>query len=825
MSGWGFLSKAEGFLDRVLDEQSKEKSNARKSTIPPSAEVKSDSTINSVAPIARWQDRLTKAASQFNSTESLQSLVSLRKSLDTDQEKITETQTVNVQTAEKAQHDNQPSPGYLKPAPNVVANHDEEFLTEWQRSSIFPPNMPHKLSEYNPQTFFIDTEVPDLGSNLVASRSISSVLTSARPSGDSTRIELPDMHGVSPAEVELATREDLQQIILRLNQDLEACEQRRINEAHVSSERISSLESRLSYFTNERLSETRQITSVNGGTPNEKIIAEKDEKIALLLSEGESLSKKEMQHLANLKKLRSRVSDLEGLIATSLKAVEKADDESTTMRRETKTLQETLKRQELRIKELSRLEQEVADHKRDKLSSNKLVADLKRQLADADDTISQNVSIWTQLQQEKSKTDSLQKQMGDLLREAKTTADEHASDLAELQGKLERLTERSRNLEDEKRSESARLEAELENLRATLEEATTGAGENSQTKLLRQLESLQTQQALARQNWARIEESLVLRSSHAEKERDELREQEQQLRDKVRQASLLRKEIEEERGASVSKCKIMESTVRDLEDQMRTMDRKLQELQDNHNSERALWYNEKETILADVESQVKERLVEERRLLTPSMPQSPFLQDHAGRSGFSFQRHITESPNSRTPESKRPMVSRSSTQASRMPQSRRRASNHSVLDELKSPTLKEEDFFLANDSATGLKAPTEASISTVSGGVSVGMMERVTANARKLELEMGILREDLARITKQRDEARSECVELEGVVTDRKLLQRQLTETQTASEKLQTKFNATLELLGEQTEENEQLREDIQDMKKAFRETLESIGT
>jgi hypothetical protein len=74
----------------------------------------------------------------------------------------------------------------------------------------------------------------------------------------------------------------------------------------------------------------------------------------------------------------------------------------------------------------------------------------------------------------------------------------------------------------------------MEALRARAEEVTMAATEDAQAKLIRQVETLQTQYALSSQNWRRIEESLMARVVGLEKERDELARKENEVRQKAR---------------------------------------------------------------------------------------------------------------------------------------------------------------------------------------------------------------------------------------------------------------------------------------------------
>lgn len=78
------------------------------------------------------------------------------------------------------------------------------------------------------------------------------------------------------------------------------------------------------------------------------------------------------------------------------------------------------------------------------------------------------------------------------------------------------------------------LESKMEVLRARAEEVTMAATGDSQAKLIRQIETLQTQYAVASENWQRIEEALMTRITTLEKERDDLLRKEQEVRRKAR---------------------------------------------------------------------------------------------------------------------------------------------------------------------------------------------------------------------------------------------------------------------------------------------------
>ena len=80
------------------------------------------------------------------------------------------------------------------------------------------------------------------------------------------------------------------------------------------------------------------------------------------------------------------------------------------------------------------------------------------------------------------------------------------------------------------------FESKVEALRTRAEEASTSSAGDAQAKLLRQIETLQTQYAVASENWQGIEGSLLARMTALEKDRDEALRREGETRRKAREA-------------------------------------------------------------------------------------------------------------------------------------------------------------------------------------------------------------------------------------------------------------------------------------------------
>lgn len=97
----------------------------------------------------------------------------------------------------------------------------------------------------------------------------------------------------------------------------------------------------------------------------------------------------------------------------------------------------------------------------------------------------------------------------------------------------------------------------------------------------------------------------------------------------------------------------------------------------------------------------------------------------------------------------------------------------------------------------------------------------MSAGIRRLEAEKVAGREELLRISNQRDEARAEIVTLmKETESSRQASDRVAVLEQEVAE-INERYQTTLELLGEKSELVEELRADVQDVKAMYRELVE----
>jgi len=306
---------------------------------------------------------------------------------------------------------------------------------------------------------------------------------------------------------------------------------------HSYVERVDALESKLRYLSREATDSARKAASAAPAKSVEKRLAEKDEKISLLMSEGQALASTEQKHRALIKRLRAKVADDERITGELRKEKDEAESELDMLRRNTPRTEEL----EARCGEL----QALADGLKTEVSSlrlelddksskvEKLEAELERMADEGTSSVSSAIRQESELQLRQ--ISELEETVASLKVEKNLVADRGRARETELRERAELALERERQT----KSEMQALESKLEALRIVAEEASAGAVGDSQAKLLRQMETLQSQYATARENWQGIEASLASRVSTLEKERDEATRRESEMRRKAKDSVMI----------------------------------------------------------------------------------------------------------------------------------------------------------------------------------------------------------------------------------------------------------------------------------------------
>ena len=100
----------------------------------------------------------------------------------------------------------------------------------------------------------------------------------------------------------------------------------------------------------------------------------------------------------------------------------------------------------------------------------------------------------------------------------------------------------------------------------------------------------------------------------------------------------------------------------------------------------------------------------------------------------------------------------------------------------------------------------------------------MSANVRRLESEKAASKDEITRLSTQRDEARQEVVSLMREVEEKRKIDERLKTLETDHEGLGGRYQTTLELLGEKSEQVEELKADIADVKQMYRQLADTMG-
>ena len=147
--------------------------------------------------------------------------------------------------------------------------------------------------------------------------------------------------------------------------------------------------------------------------------------------------------------------------------------------------------------------------------------------------------------------------------------------------------------------------------------------------------------------------------------------------------------------------------------------------------------------------------------------------------------------------------------------------NHGVPDT--SSVYDNDDFFEVHTPATPERTINDMiSASTAGAGPSVQLVERMSAAVRRLESEKASHKDELNRLSSQRDEARNQIVGLMKEVEEKRGWESRVKILEKEMEGVEERYLTTLEMLGEKSERVEELKADVQDLKGMYRDLVDN---
>lgn len=331
--------------------------------------------------------------------------------------------------------------------------------------------------------------------------------------------------------------DDVDATILQLKSDHKAAESRWQEEMHGYIERIDALQSKLKYLAKDAAESAKKAAaSAEPGTVERQLL-EKDEKVALLLDEGQKLSKSEFDHRTVIKKLRQQLAENSKSQNETARKQEKLERDLASFEARAKRAEAAEKKANESLASQMKVTRDLESVTTDRNILSETVEELKAQLAraaaraDAAEAKAQSDA----LEQEKRRAADLDEELASVKIEREIGEDKLKREISDLKESIEQEKERARMLETELKNEQSVLESKMESLRSRAEEASSGATGDAQAKLLRQIETLQTQYTVASENWQTLEGSLLSRLANVEKERDDVARREGDMRRKIRE--------------------------------------------------------------------------------------------------------------------------------------------------------------------------------------------------------------------------------------------------------------------------------------------------
>ena len=268
---------------------------------------------------------------------------------------------------------------------------------------------------------------------------------------------------VPPTTVELTSSaqtsvvEEYERTIAQMQSDYKVSELRRQEETHTFMERIDALQSKLQYLTKQAQEAAKTaITAAPMGSPDKRL-AEKDEQIALLLEEGEKLSKTELRHMNTIKNLRSSILEDKKLSAGASMRLKKVEQEHQHAMERMKRAEEAERRVLEKLKVLLGMEKENEFLKAHLESQSATMTDLKAQLtlATSKAEAAESAAHTDALEQERSVSASLRTDLSQARSEKQLNEENFRSEIRRIREGAERERERATVTETQLRGEQA----------------------------------------------------------------------------------------------------------------------------------------------------------------------------------------------------------------------------------------------------------------------------------------------------------------------------------------------------------------------------------
>jgi DNA repair exonuclease SbcCD ATPase subunit len=277
--------------------------------------------------------------------------------------------------------------------------------------------------------------------------------SSTRPSIDSERGDTGSGNISSTNDVHSEDTSGLE--LEKIRRDYELGELRRQEEVHAHMERIDALQAKLQYLAREAAEAARAMANSSSPGSAEKKLAEKDEQIALLMEEGQTLSKTELKNMNTIKMLRGKRAEDERAAVELRRKFEKSERERLSIQEKYQKLQVGEKAANDRLRSVAKSEKELETLRLDQATTKSTIAQLQSQLTDTSSKASETErkAQAEALRREQAAGNELRDDLSNLKIEKELSEERLRAEIRQLKGAAQRDREHAQATEMELRGE------------------------------------------------------------------------------------------------------------------------------------------------------------------------------------------------------------------------------------------------------------------------------------------------------------------------------------------------------------------------------------
>lgn len=514
-------------------------------------------------------------------------------------------------------------------------------------------------------------------------------------------------------------------------------------------------------------------------------LASKDETIEQLRKEGEALSLKELKLNESIKKLKLANQDLEENIRdysvkseeSSMKLEELTDFLKT---HKFKTIDQVVSKYEEVVKELEVAKAGLENSHTWETKYNELVVSHEEANAAKKELLKETNEVKIELnmlkRQHKLEIESKNATIKELKSQMSASKQSFAQEISRLEDKIETL--RLENESNETVSENVNEDGKVDF--------------DEFSKLSEAHRILQKQYLSSQENWKAIESNLSLKVDNLSSSVESLKKSKHKLtQDLAKVNNSMHLQLKEMEKLEQDKIKLQEEknqlqlTVEMKENEIVEITEKFEKFKGIYNQERAA-LNSKIQSLND---KIKEEKRPERLNL---------IRDNSVSSGFSWDNEIKLGESSTTPAINRDFSTFLD-----------RNISLSSFTEIGDDIDDREQY-----SFTGQLAP------PVGGGVpasshsnNIQLVNKMSSNIRRLEIELNTLKDEYSKISTEKEKVEQELLESLKLTDEVKLLHSELDSLKSVIKDKEIQEQRMLELIGEKSEQVEELKADVVDLK------------